>query len=294
MSIETRALHYTYMPGSPFEKQALTDINLTIRDNEFIGLIGHTGSGKSTLIQHFNGLLHPSSGEILVGGLDVNKKETDKQELRRQVGLVFQYPEHQLFEETVERDVAFGPKNLGLSEEEIHERVLEAIHYVGLDEALLKKSPFELSGGQKRRVAIAGVLAMRPKVLILDEPTAGLDPAGRDEILTQVRALYLAHKMTVILVSHSMEDIAKLATRVIVMHKGRVAMDGTVPEVFARAAELRQMGLDVPQVTRLAEEMAKRGMPIGDGIYTVERAKSAILMQLGLLKNQKGKEGAGK
>lgn len=280
MSITIEHLNYIYMQGSPFEKQALCDVNLELHDNEFIGLIGHTGSGKSTLIQHFNGLLQPTSGRILVDGADVGAKGADKLLLRREVGLVFQYPEHQLFEETVFKDVAFGPKNLGLDETEIRERVLEAVHYVGLDEALLNKSPFELSGGQKRRAAIAGVLAMRPKVLILDEPTAGLDPAGRDEILTQIRALYLNRKMTVVLVSHSMEDVAKIATRVIVMNKGAVAMDGKVEEVFARAAELAEMGLDVPQITKLAQELKRRGMPVGDNIYTVERAKAAILLAL--------------
>lgn len=280
VSITIEHLNYIYMQGSPFEKQALCDVNLELHDNEFIGLIGHTGSGKSTLIQHFNGLLQPTSGRILVDGADVGAKGADKLLLRREVGLVFQYPEHQLFEETVFKDVAFGPKNLGLDETEIRERVLEAVHYVGLDEALLNKSPFELSGGQKRRAAIAGVLAMRPKVLILDEPTAGLDPAGRDEILTQIRALYLNRKMTVVLVSHSMEDVAKIATRVIVMNKGAVAMDGKVEEVFARAAELAEMGLDVPQITKLAQELKRRGMPVGDNIYTVERAKAAILLAL--------------
>lgn len=280
MGISVKHLNYIYMSGSPFEKQALKDVSLEIGEHEFVGLIGHTGSGKSTLIQHFNGLVKPTSGEIYVNGLDINKKETDKQLLRKEVGLVFQYPEHQLFEETVYKDIAFGPRNLGLREDEVRERIYEAIGYVGLGEELLEKSPFELSGGQKRRVAIAGVLAMRPKVLILDEPTAGLDPAGRDEILTQVRALYLTQKMTVILVSHSMEDVAKIATRVIVMDHGQVALDGTVKEIFSQADRLRQLGLDVPQINKLAHELKSRGIDLGSDIYTIERAKASILLKL--------------
>ncbi len=280
MAITISNLNYIYMPGSPFEKHALQDINLTIADGEFVGIIGHTGSGKSTLIQHLNGLLAPTSGSILIDGIDICQKGADLRALRQKVGLVFQYPEHQLFEETVYKDVAYGPQNMGLSQEEIDERVREAMNYVGLSDKYLNRSPFELSGGQKRRVAIAGVLAMRPDVLILDEPAAGLDPAGREEILTQIRALYLARKMTVIFVSHSMEDVARAAGRIIVMNKGKVAMDGTPSEVFSRAAELRSMGLDVPQITRLVEELRRRGVNINDSIYTLEKAKSTIMMLL--------------
>lgn len=284
MGIRIKNLEYIYMQGSPFEKKALSDINLEITDGEFVGLIGHTGSGKSTLIQHLNGLLTPQMGEIIVNGKNTREKGVEMKELRQEVGLVFQYPEHQIFEETVYKDVAFGPKNMGLSEEEIDERVKEAMAYVGLDDSFYDMSPFELSGGQKRRVAIAGVLAMRPKTLILDEPAAGLDPAGREEILTQVRALYLKSKMTVILVSHSMEDVARIANRIIVMNQGTVAMDGKVSEIFSRADELRSIGLDVPQVSALVTELRRRGLNLDANIYTIERAKAAIM----LLAKEKG------
>lgn len=280
MGIKITGLNYVYMQGSPFEKQALTDVNLEISDGEFVGLIGHTGSGKSTLIQHLNGLLKPHSGEITVNGKDTVFRGADLKELRREVGLVFQYPEHQLFEETVYKDISFGPKNMGLSQKEVDERVREAMDYVGLDESYMQLSPFDLSGGQKRRVAIAGVLAMKPGTLILDEPTAGLDPAGREEILTQVKALYLKSKMTVILVSHSMEDVARIANRIIVMNKGRVAMDGKVGEIFARGDELRKMGLNVPQVRMLVDELIRRGVPLDPNIYTVEKAKAALRLLL--------------
>lgn len=285
MGIKIKHLEYIYMQGSPFEKKALTDINLEIGDGEFVGLIGHTGSGKSTLIQHLNGLLKPQAGEIEVNGKNTLQKGVDLKELRREVGLVFQYPEHQIFEETVYKDVAFGPKNMGLTEQEIDERVKEAMSYVGLDESFCELSPFELSGGQKRRVAIAGVLAMRPGTLILDEPAAGLDPAGREEILTQVRALYLQSKMTVILVSHSMEDVARIAGRIIVMNQGTIAMDGKVAEVFSRAEELRAMGLDVPQVSSLVAELRRRGVKLSADIYTIEKAKAAIML---LAKEKRG------
>lgn len=285
MGIKIKHLEYTYMQGSPFEKKALTDINLEINDGEFVGLIGHTGSGKSTLIQHLNGLLKPQSGEIEVNGKNTLQKGVDLKKLRREVGLVFQYPEHQIFEETVYKDIAFGPKNMGLTEQEIDERVKEAMSYVGLDESFCELSPFELSGGQKRRVAIAGVLAMCPSTLILDEPAAGLDPAGREEILTQVRALYLQSKMTVILVSHSMEDVARIAGRIIVMNQGTIAMDGRVAEVFSRAEELRAMGLDVPQVSSLAAELRRRGVKLSADIYTIEKAKAAIML---LAKEKRG------
>ncbi len=280
MAIEISNLNYVYMEGSPFEKHALKDVNLKISDGEFVGIIGHTGSGKSTLIQHLNGLLSPTSGSISVAGINVTEKGADLKTLRQKVGLVFQYPEHQLFEETVYKDISYGPKNMGLDPEEIDERVCEAMRYVGLSEKHKNRSPFELSGGQKRRVAIAGVLAMRPEILILDEPAAGLDPAGREEILTQIRAIYLERKMTVLLVSHSMEDVAKSAGRIIVMNKGSVALDGKPAEVFSQADALRNMGLDVPQITRLIAELRRRGVPIDSSIYTIEKAKATIQMLL--------------
>ena len=272
--ISIKNLNYIYQPGMPFEQQALYDINIEIPDGDFAAVIGHTGSGKSTLIQHLNGLVKPTSGSIIVNGMDILAKDTDMKKVRSEVGLVFQYPEYQLFEETVFADIAFGPKNMGLSDDEVKERVYEAIKLVGISADLLTKSPFELSGGQKRRVAIAGVISMRPKVLILDEPTAGLDPHGRDEILTQ---LLLMHEkrgdMTVIFVSHSMEDVAKLAKHIIVLDHGRVVMDGAVSEIFARGEELSKIGLDVPQITRLTQELIARGVDIRPDIYTVDFAK---------------------
>lgn len=280
MSIEISGLNYVYMEGSPFEKQALKDVSLSIADGEFVGLIGHTGSGKSTLIQHLNGLLKPSSGTITIGGEEITAKGADMKKLRQKVGLVFQYPEHQLFEETVYKDISYGPKNMNLSQDEIDERVQEAMHHVGLSEKYMNRSPFELSGGQKRRVAIAGVLAMRPDVLILDEPAAGLDPAGREEILTQIRALYLERKMTVLFVSHSMEDVARIAGRIIVMNQGTVALDGKPAEIFAQADVLRSMGLDVPQITELICELRRRGIRFDNSIYTIEKAKATIQLML--------------
>ncbi|WP_249310779.1 energy-coupling factor transporter ATPase [Congzhengia minquanensis] len=288
MGIKIEKLDYVYMQGSPFERKALDNINLEINDGEFIGLIGHTGSGKSTLVQHLNGLLKPHGGSVVVNGRETTTKGEDLKKLRCEVGLVFQYPEHQLFEETVYKDIAFGPANLGLSKEEIDQRVKEAMNYVGLSYDLMEKSPFDLSGGQKRRAAIAGVLSMHPSVLVLDEPTAGLDPAGREEILTQVKSIYLKSKMTVILVSHSMEDVAKLVNRLIVMNQGRVAMDGPVSEVFAHGDELRGMGLNVPQVHLLVDELIKRGVPLSKNIYTVEKAKAALMVYF-----NKQKEGTG-
>lgn len=286
MGINIEHLDYIYMQGSPFERKALDDVTLSIKDGEFIGLIGHTGSGKSTLVQHLNGLLAPHSGKVLVNGVETAQKGKELNRLRCEVGLVFQYPEHQLFEETVYKDIAFGPTNLGLSKEEIKARVIEAMNYVGLSHDLMEKSPFDLSGGQKRRVAIAGVLAMHPSVLVLDEPTAGLDPAGREEILTQIKSIYLKTKMTVILVSHSMEDVARLVNRLIVMNNGRVAMDGTVSEVFSRGSELRGMGLNVPQIHMLVDELIKRGIPLSSNIYTVEKAKAALVVYLNQLKKE--------
>ncbi len=288
MAIKIENLNYIYMQGSPFEKEALKDINLEISDGEFIGLIGHTGSGKSTFIQHLNGLIVPTSGRVLLNGRDINEKDVDKLSVRREVGLVFQYPEHQLFEETVYKDIAFGPKNLGFSDDEIDKRVKEAMCHVGLSESFAEKSPFNLSGGQKRRVAIAGVLAMKPDILILDEPTAGLDPQGKEEILTQIRALHLARKMTVILVSHSMEDVAKIAERIIVMNKGRVAMDGRPAEIFKRAEELTGMGLDIPQISKLIAKLLARGVEINPDIYTVEKARATL--SLLIAKKQKEEE----
>lgn len=272
--ISVKNLNYIYQPGMPFEEQALYDISFEIPDGDFVAIIGHTGSGKSTLIQHLNGLVKPTSGSIVINGTDILSKDADMKKVRSEVGLVFQYPEYQLFEETVYDDIAFGPKNMGLSEEEVKDRVYEAIKLVGIGAELLTKSPFELSGGQKRRVAIAGVISMRPKVLILDEPTAGLDPHGRDEILSQLLNMHEKRAdMTVIFVSHSMEDVAKLAKHIIVLCKGRIVMDGEVSEIFARGEELSKIGLDVPQITRLTQELIARGVDIRPDIYTVDFAK---------------------
>lgn len=281
MSIKVENLIHVYMPKSPFEKVALDNINLGIEDGQFVALIGHTGSGKSTLIQHFNGLLKPSSGSIIVDGKDITQKDVKLTDIRKKVGLVFQYPEYQLFEETIEKDIQYGPRNLGLNDEEISIRTKRAMEMVGLEYDLYKdKSPFELSGGQKRRVAIAGVVAMEPKILILDEPTAGLDPKGRDEILLQIKKLHKEYNMTTILVSHSMEDVAKLADRVIVMNKGKVALDGVPKQVFKEIETLENIGLAVPQVTYLGEELRKRGFDIKEDIITVEEAKEAIMKAL--------------
>ncbi len=271
--IKVTNLSYIYQQGMPFEQTALSDISFEIPDGDFVAVIGHTGSGKSTLIQHLNALIKPTGGKIEIDGVDITAPDVDLREVRRDVGLVFQYPEHQLFEETVYKDIAFGPRNMGLSEEEIKQRVLDAIHFVGLSEELLEKSPFELSGGQKRRVAIAGVLSMRPKVLILDEPTAGLDPKGRDEILNQLVTLHKENeKLTIIFVSHSMEDVAAIANKVLVMNKGKLAMRGSVAEVFERSAELREMGLDVPEITELTHRLIAAGIDIRPDIYTVKFA----------------------
>ncbi|MGL4742557.1 MAG: energy-coupling factor transporter ATPase [Sarcina sp.] len=278
MSIKIENLKHVYSPGTPFEKIALNNINLEIKDEEFVALIGHTGSGKSTLIQHLNGLLKGTEGRIIVDDVDLSAKGTKLTDIRKKVGLVFQYPEYQLFEETIEKDIEFGPKNMGLDSEEITKRVKKSMEMVGLDyETYRNLSPFELSGGQKRRVAIAGVIAMEPKVLILDEPTAGLDPKGRDDILAQIKILHENYKMTIILVSHSMEDVAKIATRVIVMNEGDVALDGTVSEVFKEIETLEKIGLGVPQVTYLIRELRKKGFDISDDIFTIEEAKKALL-----------------
>ena len=281
MIMKIENLNFIYNPNTPFEKRALDNISLEIEQGEFIGLIGHTGSGKSTLVQHLNGLLKPTSGKIIIDGVNITEKEANLKEIRQKVGLVFQYPEHQLFEETIYKDIAFGPKNLGLNEEEVKARVKEAMELVGLDyEELKDRSPFELSGGQKRRVAIAGVLAMKPKILVLDEPTAGLDPRGRDEILGEIQQLYDKENMTTILVSHSMEDIAKLVNRILVMHRGKVVIDGKTRDVFKRANELEGLGLGVPQITKFMMKLKERDNSIRDTILTVEEAKEEILEYL--------------
>ena len=282
MSIVIEKLNYVYMAGGPYETHALHDVSLTIGDGEFVGLIGHTGSGKSTLVQHLNGLLKPTSGRILVDGLDLADKQTDKRAVRRKVGLVFQYPENQLFEETVEKDIAFGPKNLGLDDAEISRRVREAMEKVALDYNRLKdRSVFELSGGQMRRVAIAGVLAMEPGTLVLDEPCAGLDPRGREEILGLIRRLHEQAGTTIVMVSHSMDDVASLAERVIVMNRGEVYMDGAPREVFSRGDDLRAIGLDVPQAVELAQRLRERGLPVPEGVYREEELQQAIEAILG-------------
>ncbi|MBR4039629.1 MAG: energy-coupling factor transporter ATPase [Clostridia bacterium] len=282
MSIVIEHLNYVYMAGGPYETKALNDINLTISDGEFIGLIGHTGSGKSTLVQHLNGLIMPTSGRVLVDGMDLADKATDRRAVRQRVGLVFQYPENQLFEETVEKDIAFGPKNLGLDENEIARRVKDAMRRVALDyDKLHDRSVFELSGGQMRRVAIAGVLAMEPQVLVLDEPCAGLDPRGREEILGLIKKLHEEAGTTIVMVSHSMDDVASLAERVIVMNHGEVAMDGAPRDVFSCGEELRGMGLDVPQAVQLAGRLRERGFDIPEGIYLIEEIREAILKVAG-------------
>lgn len=281
MIIKINGLNHIYNANTPFESKALDNINLEIEQGDFIGLIGHTGSGKSTLIQHLNGLLKADSGTIEVCGIDITKKKVKLKEVRQKVGLVFQYPEHQLFEETIYRDIAFGPNNLGLQEEEIEERVKEAMELVGLDFQKMKdRSPFDLSGGQKRRVAIAGVLAMKPEVLILDEPTAGLDPKGREEILGQINDLYIKNNMTIILVSHSMEDIAKLVNKIIVMHKGKMRLFDTPIEIFKNVELLEDFGLGVPQITSLMHELKKKDEDINTDIFTVDAAKEEILKYL--------------
>ena len=278
MSIKIENLVHVYMPKSPFEKVALDNVNIEINDNEFVALIGHTGSGKSTLIQHMNGLLKPTSGRIIVDGQDITKPGIKLTDIRKKVGLVFQYPEYQLFEETIEKDIEYGPRNLGLEQEEITRRVKSAMKMVGLDYELYRnKSPFDLSGGQKRRVAIAGVIAMEPKILILDEPTAGLDPKGRDDILEQIKKLHDEYKMTIILVSHSMEDVGKLAGRIIVMNNGKVALEGTPAKVFKEVDTLEGIGLAVPQVTYLMRALKEKGFDVSDEVYTINQGKEELL-----------------
>ena len=281
MSIRAENLNYIYGQGTPFEQYALKDVSFEIPDGQFVGLIGHTGSGKSTLIQHLNGLLRATSGAVFFNNENIYAEGYNLKQLRTRVGLVFQYPEHQLFEVDVFTDVCFGPKNMGLSKTEIEARAKEAMEMVGLDESFYEKSPFELSGGQKRRVAIAGVLAMRPEVLILDEPTAGLDPKGRDEILDQVSALQKSRGMTVILVSHSMEDVARYVDRLMVMNAGQKVYDGTPKEVFRHYKELEKIGLSAPQVTYIVQGLRERGIPVNEDVTTVPEAKAEILRLLG-------------
>ncbi len=286
MSIIIENLTHIYMRGTPFEKKALDNVSITIDEGQFVALIGHTGSGKSTLIQHINGLLKGDSGRIVIDGEDITVKKMNLNHIRRKVGLVFQYAEYQLFEETVEKDIAFGPRNLGLSDDEINIKVKSAMKMVGLDyEKYKDKSPFELSGGQKRRVAIAGVIAMGPKVLILDEPTAGLDPKGRDDILFQIKDLHKKYKLTIILVSHSMEDVAKVADRILVMDNGRCIIDGTPGKVFKEVDTLESVGLAVPQVTYLARRLRSMGYDISDNVFTVEQVKKEIMNNF-LIKNR--------
>ncbi|SHM30393.1 energy-coupling factor transport system ATP-binding protein [Anaerosporobacter mobilis DSM 15930] len=277
MSITLDHVNYSYSVGSAYEKHALKDVNLTIKDGEFIGLIGHTGSGKSTLIQHLNGLMKATSGTIYYNGKDIYDNDFNMRELRNKVGLVFQYPEHQLFETTVIKDVSFGPKNQGLSQLEVDLHSYEALKQVGIEEDLIDCSPFELSGGQKRRVAIAGVLAMRPEVLILDEPTAGLDPAGRDEILDQISKLHKERNITVILVSHSMEDVAKYVDRIIVMNKGEVVYSDVPKKVFANYKVLETIGLAAPQVTYVMNGLREQGIMVDTNATTIHEAKEEIL-----------------
>lgn len=274
--IETEDLSFVYGQGTPFEKKANDKLNIQIKEGEFVGIIGHTGSGKSTLVQMLNGLIKPTSGTVKLNGQNIWAAPKEIRKVRFKVGLVFQYPEYQLFEETVEKDIAFGPGNMGLSEEQIKERVCSAARFAGLKDELLSKSPFDLSGGEKRRAAIAGVIAMDPDVLILDEPTAGLDPAGRDVLLAQIRQYHKERKNTVLLVSHSMEDIARTADRILVMNKGKAAMFDDTKTVFSRGEELEKMGLRVPQVTKIMARLQKMGYNLPSGILTVEQAANEL------------------
>ena len=281
MDINFKNVSFVYGEKTPFEKLALDNIDLTIKKGEFVGIIGRTGSGKSTLIQHFNGILKPTSGDVFIGDMNTKDKELAKSGLRYKIGLVFQYPEYQLFEETIEKDIAFGPKNMGLSEEEVTERVKEAMEIVGLDyEAKKDKSPFEISGGQKRRVAIAGILAMKPDILILDEPTAGLDPKGRDELFFQIKRLYEKNNITIVLISHSMEDVAKLVNRIIIMKNGHIHLDKSTKEAFSDVDDLKKVGLNVPQITELMDILRKKGHHFSKNILTVDEAFNEIKREL--------------
>ena len=281
MDINFKNVSFIYGEKTPFEKLALDNIDLTIKKGEFVGIIGHTGSGKSTLIQHFNGILKPTSGDVFIGDMNTKDKTLAKSGLRYKIGLVFQYPEYQLFEETIEKDIAFGPRNMGLSEEEVTERVKEAMELVGLDyETKKDKSPFEISGGQKRRVAIAGILAMKPDILILDEPTAGLDPKGRDELFFQIKNLYEKNNITIVLISHSMEDVAKLVNRIIIMKDGHIHLDKKTKEAFSDVDDLKKVGLNVPQITELMDVLRKNGHNFSKNILTVDEAFSEIKREL--------------
>jgi energy-coupling factor transport system ATP-binding protein len=287
MLIKLEHVSHVYKANTPYESKALDDVNLEIAAGDFVGLIGHTGSGKSTLVQHLNGLLFPTAGRVLIGGEEIKQNSGNLKKIRQKVGLVFQYPEHQLFEETIYQDIGFGPKNLGLESKEIEKRVREAMEAVHLDYKSLKdRSPFALSGGQMRRVAIAGVLAMRPEVLILDEPTAGLDPKGREDILEEIAELHQNLQITVILVSHSMEDIARYTNRVVVMSEGKIALNGSAQEIFTRVEELENLGLGIPMVSVLMHRLKNQGIPVPVDIFTVADAKEAIL------KWQRGKKNA--
>ena len=279
--IETKQLTHIYSAGTPFERGALLEVDFSAMEGEYLGIIGHTGSGKSTLIQHLNALLKPTSGQVLFQGQDVWADPARTRQTRFQVGLVFQYPEYQLFEETVYQDISFGPKNMGLDEKEVDRRVREAAAFVGLQDDQLEKSPFELSGGQKRRVAIAGVIAMEPKVLILDEPTAGLDPVGVESILGNIRDYHQAHNATVILVSHSMEEVARTVDRLVVVNDGKIPFQGTPRQVFQHGDELEAMGLGVPQLTRVFHRLRAMGADVDPSVYTLEQAKAALLDRLG-------------
>lgn len=278
--LETKNLTFKYGIGTPFEKTAMDNVNIQINEGEFIGVIGHTGSGKSTLVQHFNGLIRPTNGQVLFDGKDIWAEPKKIRNIRFKIGLVFQYPEYQLFEETCYKDIGFGPKNMGITGQALDDRIKEAAEFVGLKPELLEKSPFDLSGGEKRRVAIAGVIAMDPKILILDEPTAGLDPHGRDVILSQIKQYQRSSGSTVILVSHSMEDVAKIADRVLVMNKGKVAMFGTVDEIFSKAEDLRSMGLAIPQVTRIFIKLKHMGYDVNSAIYDTNTGTNEILKLL--------------
>ncbi len=275
--IETKRLTHIYSQGTPFEHTAIRDVDFSASRGEFIGIIGHTGSGKSTFVQHLNGILKPTSGTVLLDGEDIHASAARTKAVRYRVGLVFQYPEYQLFEETVRADIAYGPKNMKLGKEEIEQRVLEAADFVGLDPELLDKSPFDLSGGQKRRAAIAGVIAMRPDVLVLDEPTAGLDPRGREEIIANIRRYHAKVNGTVIYITHSMEDIARFASRLVVFCQGRIVMDGPPGEVFRHVEELERIGLTVPGITKIMALLRARGLPVPEGIYTIHQAMDALL-----------------
>jgi len=275
--IQTKQLTHIYSAGTPFEHIAVEQVDFSAERGEFIGIIGHTGSGKSTFVQHLNGLIKPTSGSVLLDGTDIYSSAAFTKKVRSRVGLVFQYPEYQLFEETVYKDIAYGPRNMKLSEEEIHTRVLEAADFVGLDSELLERSPFDLSGGQKRRAAIAGVIAMRPDVLILDEPTAGLDPKGRQEIITNIRRYHETTGGTVIYITHSMEDVARFATRMVVFDHAHLVMDGTPEQVFIHADELERIGLDIPEVTKIMLRLREKGLQVDGSIYTIEKAVEQLL-----------------